>query len=414
MGLRGSEPMRRCGPGWGGGVPWVLGAILLVTACTGTRQFRIEKVVRGPFNVVVQASGQLRSTASLYVGCPSVERMWEFTIVFMAPEGKPVKAGDLILSFDSRELNERLQVKMTELETEKKELQRLRLAELESKEDMILGREGEKVQKEKARQKADVPEEFIAANELKKRRMDLELAELKERLAEVRIQNQTSGMNARFHVQEAKIRVLQEQVDRLQMDIGKLEVKAPKDGMVVYTPDWDGKKKNVGDSCWIGESILELPDLGRMQMNAVILEPQAGKIKVGQEAEIRLDANPDRVFRGRVARLGRIFRLKSDTQPVVVFDAELDLSESDPALMRPGMAATARIFMATRKDVLMLPEAALVYHEKGLYVRRRGLLKERLVPVTIGSRSADMVEITGGLKEHDEALIRVETEDEKP
>ncbi len=391
----------------------LLAGVVLLTACADHTGFRVVKVARGPFSVVVQASGQLRSTASLHVGCPAVERMWEFTISFMAPEGKPVKTGDRILAFDSRELMERSQVKLTELETEKKELQRLWLVEREAQEDMTLMREEERVLKEKARRKADVPEEFLAANDLKKRRMDLELAELREKLAEVRIQNQVSGMSTRIHFQEAKVRTLQEQVDRLQKDIEKLEVKAPNDGMVVYTPDWDGKKKNVGDSCWIGESILELPDLGKMQMNAVILEPQAGKIRVGQEAEIRLDANPDRVFKGRVSQLGRIFRLKSDTQPVVVFDAELVLPESDPTLMRPGMAASARIFMATQKDVLMLPEAALVYHEKGLFVRRKGLFSERLVPVTIGSRSADMVEITGGLQENDEVLIQLETEDEK-
>jgi HlyD family secretion protein len=247
---------------------------------------------------------------------------------------------------------------------------------------------------------------LIAANEFQKRKMELELADLQEKLAESRLANQISGMKSRIHIQESKVRLLKEEVERLKRNIQKMNVQAPKPGIVVYTPDWDGKKKAVGDRCWMGENILELPDLSRMQMKAVILEVQAGRVETGQKAEVRLDSNPDRVFKGVVMSLGRVFRVKSDSQPAIVFDALIDLSESDPGLMRPGMAAGIDITISSKENVLQVPEAAIVYHKNRLAVWKKGTFSEELTPVTVGARSSGMVEILSGLKENDAIVIR--------
>lgn len=380
--------------------------VFFLIACSPSGKVRVVRVVKGPFDIKIHATGQLQSAASFYVGCPSVERVWQYTISFLAPEGKPVREGDPILAFDSRELMQRLQLKQSELDTGMKELERIRLQEQQTKEDYVLQTEEAKVNTQKARQKVDYPEEFIAENDLKKRKMDLELAELQEKLAGSRVENQSSGMKTRMHVQESKVATLKDEVDRLNRDIQKMNCAAPKPGLVVYTPDWNGKKKAVGDTCWMGENILELPDLSRMQMKAVILESQAGRVMTGQKAEVRLDANPDRVFKGTVVSLGRIFRVKSDSQPAIVFDAVIDLSESDPQLMRPGMAAGVDITISSKESALQIAEAALVYHEGGVAVRKKGRFSETLTSVTIGARSAGVVEVLSGLGEGDEVAIR--------
>ncbi len=380
--------------------------VLFLTACSPSARPRVVRVVKGPFDIKIHATGQLQSAASYYVGCPSVERVWQYTISFLAPEGKPVREGDPILAFDSREIMQRLQLKQSELDTGLKELARMRLQEQQMLEDFVLQKEEAKVNAQKARQKADVPQGLMAENDFKKLKMDLELAELQDKLAESRVENQNSGMKTRFHVQESKVAKLKDEVARLERDIQKMNCTAPKPGIVVYTPDWDGKKKAVGDTCWMGENILELPDLSRMQMKAVILESQAGRVKAGQKADVRLDANPDRVFKSTVLSLGRIFRIKSDSQPAIVFDALIDLSESDPQLMRPGMAAGVDITISSKESALQVAEAALVYHEGGVSVRKKGRFSEALVPVTIGARSAGMVEVLSGLSERDEVVIR--------
>jgi len=383
-----------------------LALALAFAACSRSGRDTVVKVIRAPLDIKVHATGQLQSAASFFVGCPSVERVWQYTISFMAPEGQAVKQGDMILAFDAREITQRLQVKMSDLDTAAKELQRMRLTEQQTRESLALQYEQEKVNKQKAVRKADYPEGLIAPMELEKRKMELELADLQEKLAANRLANQVSGMASRIQVQESKVRLLQAQVDGLQRDVQTMNVVAPKAGLVVYTPNWDGKKKAVGDSIWMGDTVLELPDLSRMQMKAVILEVQAGRVKVGQPAEVRLDSNPDRVYKGEITSLGRVFRVKSDSQPAIVFDAVIDLSESDPELMRPGMAAGVNITVSSKKDVLQVPDAVIVYREKGAAVWKKGALSRELAPVTLGARSSGMVEIVSGLAENDAVVIR--------
>jgi HlyD family secretion protein len=379
---------------------------LLLLSCSRTGKERVVKIAKASFDIKVHATGQLQSAASFFVGCPSVERVWRYTISNMAPEGKAVKEGDLILAFDAREITQRLQLKQAELDTAGKELERMRLQEEQTRQDLALQYEEEKVNKQKAVRKADVPEDLIAPMEFQKKKMELELADLQEKLAEKRLSAQISGMKSRIQVQESKVRLLTAEVERLMRDVQKMNVLAPKEGIVVYTPDWNGKKKIVGDMCWLGETILELPDLSRMQMKAVILEVQAGRVQSGQQAEVRLDSNPDRVYKGAVTSLGTVFRVKSDSQPAIVFDAVIDLSESDPELMRPGMAAGVDIIVSSKNDVLQVPEAAIVYNERGAAVWKKSFLSSTLTPVTLGVRSAGMVEILSGVAENDTVVIR--------
>jgi multidrug efflux pump subunit AcrA (membrane-fusion protein) len=399
-----SSPVLRVIPA--AAVAVALACALSLPSCTRTGKARVAKIVKGSFDIKVHATGQLQSAASLFVGCPSVERVWRYTISSMAPEGTAVKEGDLILAFDAREITQRLQLKQAELDTALKELERMRLEEQQNREDLGLQYEEEKVNKQKAMRKADYPEDLIAAMELEKLKMELELASLQEKLAEKRLSAQISGMKSRIQVQESKVRLLTTEVNRLERDVQKMNVLAPKAGIVVYTPDWNAKKKIVGDMCWLGETILELPNLSRMQMKAVILEVQAGRVKTGQKAEVRLDSNPDRVYKGVVTSLGSVFRVKSDSQPAIVFDAVIDLSDSDPKLMRPGMAAGVDIVVSSKNNVLQVPETAIVYNERGAAVWKKRLFSPTLTPVTLGVRSSGMVEVLSGLAENDVVVMR--------
>ena len=383
----------------------VLIFILAGVSCSRSKDLRIVKVKRGPFHITVHAVGRLQSADSLYIGCPSIPRFWSYTISFMAPEGKPVKAGDSILSFDAKQLMEQLALKKSELATEKKELEKMILVEQETWDNLVLELADARVKKEKATRKADQPKELLSMNEVKKLRMDLDLAEMQERLSQGRVENQKRKMKTLLHAQESKIKELESRVQVLQQSIAKMKVKAPKAGMLVYAVDWRGRKKAVGDRCWLGSKILELPDLKRMQVAAVIPEPQAGKVKEGLPVEIRLDSNPDRVFKGEVKSLGRIFRTKSYDQPAIVFDAVIDILDPDPDLMRPGMAAGVDIIVSSKENALQVPEGAVVYDESGLFVWKKNFMGKKMVLVALGAHSSGMVEVLEGLKENDRVII---------
>src|SRR5512143_621957 len=224
-----------------------LAAGLAPSGCSRSNRGSVIKAAKAPLDIIVHATGQLQSAASFYVGCPSVDRVWQYTISFMAPEGQAVNPGDMILSFDAREIMQRLQVKQSDLDTALKELERIKLSERQTRESLALQLEQDKVNRQKAVRKADYPEDLIAPMDFEKRKNELELADLQEKLAEKRLANQISGMASRTEVQASKVRLLQAQVARLQQDIRTMNVTAPKAGIVVYTPNWDGKKKAVGD-----------------------------------------------------------------------------------------------------------------------------------------------------------------------
>jgi len=269
------------------------------------------------------------------------------------------------------------------------------------------------VDAEKARRKAGETDEFVALIEVKKLKMDYELAKLNLELCRSQVDNQNSAMSTHIHSLESKVKGLEKTVAELQEAMEKMKVKAPKEGIVVYAVDWQGRKKAVGDDCWMGDKVMQLPDLTRMEAAAVIPEPQAGKIKTGLPAEIRLDSNPDKVFKGEVASIGRIFRTKSSDQPTIVFDAVISIKDPDPAAMRPGMAAGIDIIISSREDVLYVPEAAVIYHEKGLSVLKKTFFSKKRVPVTLGERSLDMVEVLSGVKENDRLIIPEPGEEEQ-
>lgn len=374
-------------------------------SCSRSGTFQVVSVTSGPFHIKVHAVGRLQSSKSCYITPPPVEYLWNFVISNMTPEGKEVRQGDVILSFDPRQLTDRVRTRQTEMESAKKELEKIRLVEQEAMDSLQLQFAELRMLKQKTDQKANQPEEYIQLNELKKSRMDAELANMKVQLIRERIKNQESGMKTRINVQIQKIKRLERELVVINKEIAALDVKAPMNGIVVYYPDYDGKKKAPGDQCWMGSIIMELPDLTQMEILSAIPESEANKVKVGLKTEIRLDSNPDRVYRGIVKSLGRIFRIKTDDQPAVVFDAIITLKNPDPQSMRPGMAASVDIIIASRDHVLSIPESALIFHEGRVFVRKKTFLGKTLVPIQIGIQSGGMVEVKEGLKPRDRVAI---------
>jgi len=70
------------------------------------------------------------------------------------------------------------------------------------------------------------------------------------------------------------------------------------------------------------------------------------------------------------------------------------------------MAAGVDIIIESRQNVLQVPEDAIIYHEKGMFVLKKSFTGTKRIPVTIGVRSSGMVEILKGLQEGDRIVIR--------
>jgi HlyD family secretion protein len=96
-------------------------------------------------------------------------------------------------------------------------------------------------------------------------------------------------------------------------------------------------------------------DLTKMQVSADVSESDIGRVQVGEPVRFTVDAYPERQFRGRVSqiRLNATVNQNVVTYPVIVEVPNPDL------MLRPTMTANVTIDVATVKDVLRVPNAAL-------------------------------------------------------
>ncbi len=153
-------------------------------------------------------------------------------------------------------------------------------------------------------------------------------------------------------------------------------------------------------------------DLTHMRLDVDVDEADVGRAREGQEASFTVEAYPDRSFPSRVLLL---LNEPKTTSNVVTYKARLSVDNGE-RLLRPGMTATATIVADTRRDVLLVPNAALRFvppsktggapgrawpaeagdggrRQEGR-VRGRGR-KLRRVPVKLGATDGTSTEILG-------------------
>lgn len=373
-------------------VVWLAAGRAAASGGPGWIELRRDDLVVG-----APVAGTLSSVQAVRIGPPQVEHMWEFKIAFLAPEGVQVAAGDPVLGFDTSELERELLDKMAERDSAQKELEKSRTNQEIERSDQRLQLAEAEARQRRAALKVEVPAELVAAKELAQSREDLALAEreiayLKERLRLADLQDRAEIDSLAKRRDRAAARL-----SEMEDAIRRMTVTAPRAGTVVYVAAGDGEKKKVGDSCWRGQSVLEIPDLRSMRAEGEIDEADAGRVGAGQRVTLRLDAHPDVVFTGRVRSIGGAVRSRSESNPLKVVKLEIDLDRTDPQRMRPGMRFSGTVEIERAAKVLVVPAEAVFTRPEGPVVyRRAGWGSEEVRPV-LGRRNERLVEIVEGL-----------------
>ena len=96
-------------------------------------------------------------------------------------------------------------------------------------------------------------------------------------------------------------------------------------------------------------------DLTKMQIDSNVAEADIGRISVGQPVEFTVDAYPDITFKGKVSQ---VRNAPINVQNVVTYDVVVKVDNSDLRL-KPGMTANMSVIVASRDNVLRIPNAAL-------------------------------------------------------
>jgi HlyD family secretion protein len=371
---------------------WLVSARASALAGGGWIEVRREDLVIG-----VPVSGTLSSTQAVSIGPPQIEELWDYKISFMAPEGAPVKVGQPVLGFDSSELRQKLQDKMAERDSAQKELEKRQTSAELSRRDSALQLAEAEARQRKATLKVEVPPALVAAKELAKSREDLalanrEIAYLKEKMRLEAFQAKTDidSLVKRRDRAAGRVREMEDAIRRMM-------VPASRNGTVVYIANDNGEKKKIGDSCWRGQLVVEIPDLRQMQADGEVDEADAGRVAAGQRVTFRLDSHPDDVFTGRVRAIGGAVRSRSEVNPLKVVKLTIDLDRTDPQRMSPGMRFLGTVEIERAPRALVAPAEAVFTRSEGPVVyRRAGWGSEPVHPV-LGRRNDRLVEIKNGL-----------------
>jgi RND family efflux transporter MFP subunit len=148
----------------------------------------------------------------------------------------------------------------------------------------------------------------------------------------------------------------------------------------------------------MSRSMLSLHDIDRVRVLIEVVEKDIPTIQIGQKAELRAEAYPDRVFEGQVTRI--VQALNRETRTMTV---EIDLPNKDRRL-KGGMFARVEVMVGTHRQAVQIPIDAVSRLEDTQYVFVVRDGKAQRVNVEIGVRNDNRVEITKGLT-GDETVI---------
>lgn len=197
-------------------------------------------------------------------------------------------------------------------------------------------------------------------------------------------------------IAEAQVEQARASLEQARLRLADAVLAAPMSGTVVSLG------AEVGALVTAAVPMVVVANLEHYYVDASIDEADIGLVKVGQEASITLDAFPDAVLKGRVARIDPAGRV---TQGVVSYDTEIELLPTDVAI-RPNMTALADIVVATRRDVLVVPNRAVKRDSSGQYyveVVADDETQKRLV--TTGLRNELVTEIADNLSEGELVVV---------
>lgn len=148
---------------------------------------------------------------------------------------------------------------------------------------------------------------------------------------------------------------------------------SPLDGVVTNLPLHVGENVVMGIQNSPGSLVMTIADLSVITAEVKVDETDIVNVRLGQPAEVTIDAIPNKTFKGKVTEIGNSAIIRStglaSSQSNIASQEAKDFKvvvtlESPPENLRPGLSATAKVQTATKKSVLAIPIQALTIRQK--------------------------------------------------
>jgi len=371
-----------------GGIILLIAVIVLLNLqATRERAVKVssEKVKKQDITSIISASGEVKPKKNINISALVAGRVVKIGV----KEGDEVKAGDFLLQIDPAYFEA--------------QVDRYRASTNQLKAELI------KVQAQYRRdkgyydrQKALFDSALISKDQLEAARAQYEVSSASLQSLNFQIKESEAGLKSALD------------------DLKKTTYASPIDGIVTSLRVEEGEVAIVGTMNNPGTILMSIADLSVMEVEVQVDETDVINVKLGQEARIKIDAFPDKVFKGKVTEIGSSALDKSSLGAQESRDFKVIVTlENTEQHLKPGLSASADIIVAEKKQVPAIPIAALVIRETGTEAgqntagnnnekkEEEGVFlieasRAKFQPVKKGIMGGMMVEIESGLSEGQE------------
>jgi HlyD family secretion protein len=409
---------------------------MVVKQQSGYTKVMTAKLVKQDLSTVVSGTGQIRPKTFVNLGATAMGRITHLYV----KEGDRVKKGQLVATVENVAQEAQVSGQEAAIAAAKTDIASFIAAEKTAQANL------EHAQADLEQKKLDwdraqgLYKAGILAKQdydAKKAAYDLDVASVAQAVAGVnQAKANTDSQRGHLGTQEANLRANQNALSLTQAI-------APFDGIVTNEPVREGETVVEGIQNTEGSTFMSIDDMSVITAEVKVDETDIVNVKVGQPADVTVDAIPNKVFKGHVTLVGDMALLRSTgvatsqsttgTEEAKDFKVVVTLDNPSDEL-RPGLSTTARIMTAHKSSVLALPIQALTIkpqdttktgqggnveaattnafgvekqEQQGVFVLRKddhGKERVYFVPVTTGITGATDIEVLSGLKEGDEIV----------
>ena len=206
---------------------------------------------------------------------------------------------------------------------------------------------------------------------------------------------------------QADVQKAQATLAQLEEQLSYTDIESPIDGVVL------SRDVEMGDAVSsilvLGSSatqVMTLGDTSEVYVQGKVDESDIGKVYMAQPARIKVESFKDKTFNGKVTKISPMGVEKDN---VTTFEVRVSINNPGGEL-KAEMTANAEIILQEKKNVLQIPEGALIYDkDKKASVEvpdPKGKDGKRKVAVEIGISNGAKTQIMAGLKEGDQGVLQ--------
>ena len=387
------------------GVIFVVLVVLVVAGIvyaksTGTKidESKIAKVDQGDLAKSVVATGKITPITQIEIKSKASGIVKNL----MVDAGDTVKAGQVLCELDKEEIQASLAQSRASLEAAEANLHATE-ADIERAKVDAAGPDVPTLQRAYERAQQMAKDGVVSQSALDDAQRAYELAVNKRDMARAQL------VVARAKQAQAKAQVAQQKatVDQIDTQYKNSTLLAPIDG-VILSRDVE-KGAAVSSILILGSGatlVMTMGDTHQVYVKGKVDESDIGKVYLGQPARIKVESFKDKTFNGKVTKISPMGVEKDN---VTTFEVRVSINNPGGEL-KAEMTANAEIILEEHKNVLQIPEGALIYDkDKKASVEvpdpsaKDG--KKKLA-VNIGISNGAKTELLGGLKEGDQVVLQ--------